>query len=121
MLLRTAIRPSSTPFFTRCFSRGRSPVFVAFGLALPFIQPGPITRFDTSPSPSNGGYSHATAPITTDGKTLNPAAVRQISLGSILGLGAGLLVSAFSTSLTLLLGLGIVVWQVWSRLPPLFP
>ena len=41
--------------------------------------------------------------------------MKQISLGSILGLGAGVLLSAFSRSLTLLLGLGIVVWQYAAR------
>jgi len=110
--LRTAIRPASTPFLSRT-----RPFLVAFGLSLPFLQPRPLTRLDTSPNFSTG-YSHsqdAKTPLTKDGKALNPAAVKQISLGSILGLGAGLLLSAFSRSLTLVIGLGIVVWQYAAR------
>ena len=109
MLARTALRP--VPFLTRA-----RPVFIAFGLSLPFFHSRPITRLDVAPAPAfSTGYSHskdAKTPLTTDGKTLNPAAVKQISLGSVLGLGCGVLLSAFSRSLTLLLGLGIVVWQV---------
>lgn len=44
--------------------------------------------------------------------TLNPAAIKQISLGSILGLCTGVAVSVFSRTLTLLLGVGVVVVQV---------
>ena len=111
MLLRSAIRPfsTSTPFFSRTRH-----VLLAFGLSLPFIQPRSVTHLDTSPNFSSG-YTHsrdAKTPLTRDGKSLNPAAVKQISLGSILGLGCGVLLSTFSRSLTLLIGLGIVVWQV---------
>jgi uncharacterized membrane protein (Fun14 family) len=101
----------------------KRPVLVAFGLttaSLPLLQPSSIIRLDSSPAAefSSSPYSHsrdAKTPLSRDGKTLNPAAVKQISLGSILGLGAGLVVSAFSTSLTLLVGLGIVVWQLAAR------
>ena len=110
MLLRTAFRPRPSPFFLRT-----RPLLLAFGISIPLLQPRPVTRLDTSPNFSSSGYTHsrdAKTPLTRDGNTLNPAAVKQISLGSILGLGCGLVLSAFSTSLTLLLGLGIVVWQV---------
>ena len=103
----------------------RRPLLFAIGLsagAAPFVVGRPLARLDTSPSPpadaapfSSSSYTHsrdAKTPLTKDGKTLNPAAVKQISLGAILGLGTGLVLSAFSTSLTLLLGLGIVIWQV---------
>jgi hypothetical protein len=108
MLLRTALRPS--------LSRSTRPLLVAFGLSLPFVHPRPTTHFDLSPSAdfSSSAYTHsrdAKTPLTQNGR-LNPAAVRQISFGSLLGLGGGLLLSAFSRSLTLVLGLGIVVWQV---------
>ena len=114
MLLRTAIRPA--PSF---FSRAQRPLLVAFGLSLPFLQPRPVTYCDVSPAAdfSSSGYSHskdAKTPLAREGR-LNPAAIKQISLGSILGLGAGVLLSAFSRSLTLLVGLGIVVWQVCAR------
>jgi len=42
---------------------------------------------------------------------LNPGAVRQMSSGSIVGLCAGLLVSTFSKTLALLVGLGVVAVQ----------
>lgn len=109
----------------------KRPVLVAFGLttaSYPFLSPSSsIIRYDTSPAADfstsqSPSYSHsrdAKTPLTKtnpDGsKTLNPAAIKQISLGSILGLGAGLILSAFSTSLTFLIGLGIVVWQVAAR------
>lgn len=96
-------------------------MLVAFGLSLslPFFQSRSVIRLDTSPAGqsaefSSTSYSHsrdAKKPVLKEGK-LNPAAVKQISLGAILGLGAGLLLSAFSRSLTLLIGLGIVVSQV---------
>lgn len=112
MLLRTALRPTSQPFQSRV-----RPVLIAFGLSAPLWQSRPVTRLDVSPAAdfSTSGYTHsrdAKTPLTKDGRSLNPAAVKQISLGSILGLGAGFMLSAFSRSLTLLLGLGIVVWQV---------
>lgn len=131
------IRPSlsfTSTLRTTSTSRTRSllqrPVLVAFGLSasIPFLQPLPIVRLDSSPySPppavqsaefSSTPYSHsrdAKTPLTKDGKALNPAAVRQISLGAILGLGAGVLLSAFSRSLTLLIGIGIVAWQYAAR------
>ncbi|KIV91518.1 hypothetical protein PV10_06050 [Exophiala mesophila] len=106
----------------------RRPLLFAIGLsagAAPFVVGRPLARLDTSPSSpadaapfSSSSYTHsrdAKTPLTKDGKTLNPAAVKQISLGAILGLGAGLVLSAFSTSLTLLLGLGIVIWQYAAR------
>jgi hypothetical protein len=132
MLLRTALRPSlsfspiaktaSIPRTTRGGLLNR-PVLVAFGLSisLPFFQARPVTRLDTSPYSPQASQSapfsstisrEAKTPLTKDGKTLNPAAVKQISLGAILGLGAGVVLSAFSRSLTLLIGLGIVLWQV---------
>ena len=132
MLLRTVLRPAlskSIPL-SRPFSRSplNRPVLIAFGLSIsvPLLQSRSVVRLDTSPySPSpqsqqsaefsTSPYSHskdAKTPLTKDGKTLNPAAVKQISLGALLGLGAGVLLSAFSRSLTLLLGLGIVIWQV---------
>lgn len=75
----------------------------------------PIADFSTSAST----YSHgrdAKVPISKDGgRTLNPAAIKQISFGSIVGLGLGVLVSAFSKMLVLVVGVGVVVVQV-SRL-----
>lgn len=122
MLLRPLLLRPSTSHSTTFLHRAR-PLIIAFGFSLPFLTPSrSITKYDispdaTSPLPSSSyTYSRdAKTPLTKDGWTLNPAAVRQISLGSILGLGAGVLLSAFSRSLTLFLGLGIVAWQYAAR------
>src|ERR1700709_502125 len=104
MILRPLLRStSSLPSIARSVSAPisrtalRRPVLVAFGLtaSLPFLQPSSIIRNDASPAAdfSSTPYTHsrdAKTPLTRDGKGLNPAAVKQISLGSILGLGAGL-------------------------------
>ncbi|KIV76900.1 hypothetical protein PV11_08750 [Exophiala sideris] len=127
MLLRSAIRPFAVPSIAKCvpITRARTslhrPMLVAFGLSLslPFFQSRSVIRLDTSPTAefSTTSYTHsrdAKKPVLKEGK-LNPAAVKQISFGAILGLGAGLLLSAFSRSLTLLIGLGIVVSQYAAR------
>ncbi|KAN0103492.1 hypothetical protein V8E51_011805 [Hyaloscypha variabilis] len=73
-------------------------------------------RLDSSPVGS-GVFSsdsygkNARTPVVNG--NLNPAAVRQISSGSIIGLCAGLVVSTFSRSLTLILGL-LVVGVQWA-------
>ncbi|KIW16687.1 hypothetical protein PV08_03875 [Exophiala spinifera] len=133
MLLRTAFRPSAFQSVAKSIPAGRvrsplsRPVLVAFGVSLgaaPFLHPSNTARLDTSPySPqaaefSSTPYTHsrdARTPLTKDGRTLNPAAVKQISLGAILGLGAGVVLSAFSSMLTLIVGLGIVLWQYAAR------
>jgi len=130
MLLRTAIRPSTFRSIAKSIpatpvrSAFNRPVAIAFGLSLgatPFLHPRTTARLDTSPSSpqaaefSTSPYTHsrdARTPLTKDGRSLNPAAVKQISLGAILGLGGGVLLSAFSRMLTLIIGLGIVIWQV---------
>lgn len=84
------------------------------GLILPYYLSNPI-RNDLGVAPAQPfSYSRdAKTPLTTDGgRTLNPRAIKQISMGSIVGLGLGVLVSAFSKMLVLVLGLGIVVTQV---------
>ena len=74
------------------------------------------TYLDSSPDFSTSPFSHgrdAKVPLSKDGgRSINPKAIRQISMGSILGLGLGVLVSAFSRMLVLLVGVGIVVSQV---------
>jgi len=78
------------------------------------IQQRPI-RLDSSPVLSGSSYrSNAQTPVVSNGQ-LNPGAVRQISSGSIIGLCVGLLVSTFSKSLALLIGLGVVAVQMASR------
>lgn len=49
------------------------------------------------------------------GRSINPRAIRQISMGSLMGLGLGVVVSAFSKMLVLVAGLGVVFWQLAAR------
>ena len=58
-------------------------------------------------------YSHdAQTPVITQSGAANPRAVRQISMGSILGVLGGLGISVFSKPLAILIGLGVVLVQV---------
>lgn len=92
----------------------------ALGATALALAPYSKVHYDSSPfadfSTSASGYSHgrdAKVPISKDGgRTLNPAAIKQISFGSIVGLGLGVLVSAFSKMLVLVVGVGVVVVQV---------
>jgi len=93
---------------------------IGFGLGLSIasyhiIQQRPIRLdFDSNPAlPGNPHGRNAQTPVVRGGR-LNPRAVRQISSGSIIGLCAGVLVSTFSKSLALLIGLGVVGIQVLS-------
>ncbi|KAF7874966.1 hypothetical protein EAF04_002139 [Stromatinia cepivora] len=73
------------------------------------------SRLDSLSSPlstsSTSKYGDVKTSIVRNGGGLNPKAVRQISSGSIIGLGAGLAVSTFSRSLALIIGLMIVGLQ----------
>lgn len=51
-------------------------------------------------------------PIITESGAANPRAIRQVSMGSILGVFCGLGISIFSKPLAILIGLGIFVLQV---------
>lgn len=54
----------------------------------------------------------AQTPVITQSGAPNPKAVRQISMGSILGVLGGMGVSVFSKPLAVLIGLGVVLLQV---------
>ncbi|KAA8572786.1 hypothetical protein MFRU_003g00970 [Monilinia fructicola] len=69
------------------------------------------SRLDSLRSSLSNYPNDAQVPIVKNGGGLNPRAVRQISSGSIVGLGAGLAVSTFSRSLALIVGLLIVGLQ----------
>jgi hypothetical protein len=56
--------------------------------------------------------SEARTPVITESGAANPRAVRQVSMGSILGVFCGLGISVFSKPLAILIGLGIFVLQV---------
>jgi len=92
----------------------RQTIGLGLGLSLVtfhMLRQRPI-RLDSGPVFSGNSYGGdaRTTPLVRNGQ-LNPAAVRQISSGSIIGLCAGLLVSTFSRSLALLIGLGVVAVQ----------
>ncbi|KAF7514327.1 hypothetical protein GJ744_000097 [Endocarpon pusillum] len=122
--LHTTTRLSSTTTTARLpppFSIRTYPLLftsAALGFSLPFFAPRSSALLDTAFSTSSAPYTNSRdtkTPFAKDSKSLNPAVVKQISLGSILGLGAGVLVSAFSRTLTLLLGVGIVIVQYAAR------
>jgi hypothetical protein len=56
--------------------------------------------------------SDAKTPVITESGAANPRAIRQVSMGSILGVFCGLGISVFSKPLAILIGLGIFVLQV---------
>ncbi|PVI02737.1 hypothetical protein DM02DRAFT_612712 [Periconia macrospinosa] len=72
-------------------------------------SPDPLTKI-TSDLKKNYAQNAQTPLIKTSGAP-NPRAIRQISMGSILGVLMGLGVSVFSKPLAILLGLGIVCVQ----------
>ena len=65
----------------------------------------------SSSAATNWNYSQAQTPVVKNGKP-NPAAYKQLSAGSILGLVGGVAVSMFSKTLAVLLGLAIFGVQV---------
>ncbi|PSN71578.1 hypothetical protein BS50DRAFT_570906 [Corynespora cassiicola Philippines] len=72
-------------------------------------SPDPFTKI-TSDLKNNYAQETQSPVIKTSGG-LNPRAVRQISMGSMLGVLAGMGVSVFSKPLALLIGLGIIAVQ----------
>lgn len=91
----------STPLLVQSFRR-------------PFLcdSPDPLSKIT---SDIGNRYAHeAQTPIIKTSGTPNPRAIRQVSMGSILGVLAGLGVSVFSKPLAILMGLGIVFVQVSS-------
>lgn len=56
--------------------------------------------------------TEARTPVVTQSGAMNPKAIRQISMGSILGVIGGLGISVFSKPLAILIGLGIFALQV---------
>lgn len=71
--------------------------------------PNPFTA-TRSDVPSNARYAE-TSSLKQSGSNM-PKVVRQISMGSILGVLGGLGISVFSKPLALLIGLGVILVQV---------
>ena len=117
--LTTSTRAAALPSPSLLFRRTARPLTVALGVALPFVAASRPTLNDSSPALGEAGFSSSApdlggkkdVPVFKNGN-LNPAAVKQISLGGMLGLGAGVLLSMLSRVLVLAVGVGIVVWQV---------
>ncbi|KAI5928788.1 hypothetical protein F4810DRAFT_24725 [Camillea tinctor] len=81
------------------------------GLGLLALGPGssrPL-RMDARAAPRQSALEKG------DNGTLSPGMMRQLSGGSIAGLLTGVLVTAFSRTLVLILGISIVVVQIASR------
>lgn len=83
---------------------------VRFGQRIQCDGPDPLTKI-TSDLTSNY-TTEARTPVITQSGAVNPRAIRQISMGSILGVIGGLGISIFSKPLAVLIGLGIFVLQV---------
>lgn len=116
-----APHPARSPFTRQRFLRNTLILTGTATTAHFALHSRQITHNDSSPASdfSSSAYSHgkdAKVPLSKDGgRSLNPAAIKQISYGGILGLGLGILVSAFSKMLVLVLGLGIVATQMAAR------
>lgn len=82
---------------------------VRFGQRIQCDGPDPLTKI-TSDLTSNY-TTEARTPVITQSGAVNPRAIRQISMGSILGVIGGLGISVFSKPLAVLIGLGIFVLQ----------
>ncbi|KAH7348157.1 hypothetical protein BKA66DRAFT_477419 [Pyrenochaeta sp. MPI-SDFR-AT-0127] len=71
--------------------------------------PDPLTKITNDLTRNYA--SEAQTPIITQSGAVNPRAIRQVSMGSILGVIGGLGISVFSKPLAILIGLGIFVVQ----------
>ncbi|KAK3202244.1 hypothetical protein GRF29_161g607985 [Pseudopithomyces chartarum] len=88
----------STPLLVQSFKR-------------PVLCEGPDPLSKITSDIRNSYAREAQTPIIKTSGAPNPRAIRQISMGSILGVLAGLGVSVFSKPLAILIGLGIVCVQ----------
>ncbi|KAI0554949.1 hypothetical protein F4679DRAFT_243148 [Xylaria curta] len=117
---------SSTRVFqaTRLLTRQRRQVLagsclgLSVGTGVSMRWTSPRVRFDSHPLSSDFSTS---SPAFSRGdreekrETLNPELMKQLSGGSVTGFLTGLLVSVFSRTLVLLLGVSVVVVQIAAR------
>lgn len=106
---------------TRLVTRQRRQIVLAGCLGLAAgtgvaIRSSPRVRFDASPPAhfsTSPGFSSSDRDRRKEKKeTLDPDLMRQLSGGSVTGFLSGLLVSVFSRTLVLLLGVSVVIVQV---------
>jgi hypothetical protein len=93
-----------------------SPLIVSTPILLrqlnrPVLCDSPNAFTNAGPEPRISASYTDTGSLKQSG-AINPKVVRQISMGSILGVLGGLGISVFSKPLALLIGLGIVLVQV---------
>jgi hypothetical protein len=81
----------------------------------PVLCDGPDPLSKITSDLRNKYAGEAQTPVIKTSGAPNPRAIRQVSMGSILGVVAGLGVSVFSKPLAILIGLGIVCVQVRLR------
>lgn len=84
----------------------------SFGRRIYCDSADPFTKITSDLT--RGYASEAKTPIITESGAPNPKALRQVSMGSILGVFCGLGISVFSKPLAILIGLGIFLLQVSS-------
>ena len=76
-------------------------------------SPDLLSRISSDVRDAQRAYSReAETPVVLQSGAANPRSVRQISMGSILGVLGGLGVSVFSKPLAVLIGLGVLLVQV---------
>ncbi len=73
-------------------------------------SPDPLTKIANDLTSKYSSESNT--PVFTESGRANPRAIRQVSMGSIMGVLCGLGISVFSKPLAILIGLGIFVLQV---------
>ncbi|KAI0177262.1 hypothetical protein BJ166DRAFT_19462 [Pestalotiopsis sp. NC0098] len=106
----------SALLLSRTAFRSRAVVGAGIGLsigsALAYRQPA--LRMDARASPRPSTREAATTTPPRDSR-LDPEIIRQLSGGSITGFLSGLVISVFSKTLVLLLGVSVVLVQVAAR------
>lgn len=80
----------------------------------PFSQTQGESSWATKPEEVLLQKQGRTSPVQREGRFLNKENMRQVSLGSVLGLVAGVGLRAFSKALVVILGMGVVLIEVCS-------
>lgn len=89
-----------------------APLLLQYRYSTPIRCDGPDPLTKITNDLTRNYASEAKTPIITESGAGNPRAIRQVSMGSILGVLCGLGISVFSKPLAILIGLGIFAIQV---------